>query len=148
MLVRRCLLAVSILATAVLLPVAPSGAGVEPTPPSGPAVVRGAYGCNNDIVLTWTAPDDDGGSPITGYTVYADDVAVADVGPDTLTYGPATADPVYSVSASNEIGESEPTIMTEATIPACIITTTTTTTIAETPPRPPDPLPRQPSFTG
>jgi hypothetical protein len=117
---RRFLITLVVVAAVATFAAVPSGAGGQPTPPDGPAVVRGQFGCDNDVTISWEPPAFDGGSPITGYTVYADDAAVADVGADTLTYGPASADFEYSVSASNEIGESERVIITELTIPGCI----------------------------
>lgn len=118
---RRLFLALVAAAIVTASLVAPSQAGpVGPTAPDGPAVVRAAFGCDSDVTISWDPPGFDGGSPVTGYTVYADDSMLAEVGADTLTYGPTEAGPDFSVSASNEIGESQPTPVTQATTPGCI----------------------------
>jgi hypothetical protein len=115
------LVVIAVVALGVATTGAASYAGPPPpTAPDGPAVVRAAYGCSNDVLISWDPPAFDGGSPITGYTVYADGTVLDEVGPDTLSYGPTGADPTFSVSASNAIGESEPTMVTEITLPGCV----------------------------
>ncbi len=68
----------------------PSSASVTVTPrttPSSPAAPTGTAG-NSQVTLRWTAPPDDGGTPITGYTVqsstdgstYADQAGCSSLG--------------------------------------------------------------------
>jgi hypothetical protein len=56
--------------------------------------------------LAWSTPDH-GGSPITGYRVYRDDVLAASVGSEVNTYtdSGSTASTAYRVSAVNAAGE-------------------------------------------
>ena len=83
--------------------------GDPPGPPSSESVDSG----DHQVTLTWSAPDDDGGSPILGYrvyryAVYGEPLAVFDVGvtttfTDTGLVNGAFYD--YTVSALNAVGE-------------------------------------------
>lgn len=117
---RRLLVALVAVAIATASLVAPSHAGVSPTPPDPPAVVRAAFGCNSDVTISWDPPAFDGGSPITSYTIYADGSVLTEVGADTLTYGPTATGPDFTVTASNAVGESEPTPVTQGSAPLCV----------------------------
>lgn len=78
-----------------------------------------------NVVLQWSSPQDDGGSPVTGYIVYrgasADDMAaVATLGP-VLTWTDEDVERgqtyFYSVAAVNEAGEGEPFFAREVKVP-------------------------------
>jgi titin len=103
-----------------------------PTPPAGPADVSASPLCSA-LEVDWNPPTDDGGSPVTGYTVFirsngtlvATDV-VSDPNTFTDTISGLTNDTTYSatVAATNAIGtgpESDPVEIAPAcpeTVPA------------------------------
>ena len=69
-----------------------------------------------DVIISWTEPDKDGGSPITGYRVYRMDgdgslVLVGETGPEELSYEDQSAAAgrtyQYTVAAVNGVGEGE-----------------------------------------
>lgn len=74
--------------------------------------------------LAWSTPDD-GGSAITGYRVYRNDVLAASVGGDTNTFTDAssTTSTSYRVSAVNAVGEGPKSSATTPTVPAtgCVL---------------------------
>ncbi len=94
-----------------------------PTPPSGPPQALQATAGNAQVTLTWGAPSDDGGSPITNYRIYRGTalgdlsflvevenvLAYTDTG---LTNGVTY---YYQVSAVNAVGESPKSIEVSAT---------------------------------
>jgi hypothetical protein len=78
------------------------------------------------VTLQWTAPQEDGGSPITGYVILrglAKDSLkkVVEVGPDITTWSEDGLERgttyYYSVSAKNEVGEGEPILAREVKVP-------------------------------
>ncbi len=75
------------------------------------------FGDEDFPVLTWSDSCIDGGSAVTGYTVYRGTVSggesfLADVSAGTLTYTDADVLPgttyFYTVTATNSTGESDP----------------------------------------
>lgn len=83
-----------------------------------------AEAMEDSIRLTWIAPLDDGGSPITGYRIYRGFVAedmglLTDVGPDRLNYTDMGLEDglkhYYSITVLNEAGESAPSGTASAT---------------------------------
>ena len=94
-----------------------------PDPPTG--LTATAQGTDR-INLSWTAPDDDGNSAITGYKIeYSDDAGanwddlVADTDNTSTTYADTGLDPAttrhYRVSAINGVGTGEPSDTDSAT---------------------------------
>lgn len=89
--------------------------------PSPPANFRVKEVFKDYVVVAWDAPESDGGSPITGYTVEKRDarkttsVKAGTVGADTfelkVTKLVEGNEYVFQVCAENEIGLSEPTTM-------------------------------------
>ena len=91
------------------VPMAP-GQGV-PAPPTSVEVVEG----DRELTVTWFFSSDDGGSPITGYTVTADDgssTTSSTVGPRTRTYQISRltngVEYTIGVTANNSVGSSQP----------------------------------------
>ena len=89
-----------------------------PAPPSAPSGTRGS----GQVTVTWSAPKDDGGSPITTYQVRSEPASSGCVTGGTLTCtvtgltnGTAYT---FSVVATNEIGTSEPSAASEPITPA------------------------------
>jgi fibronectin type 3 domain-containing protein len=100
-----------------------------PERPKGPPTVVTALMAEvigAEVVLNWAAPNDDGGSPITGYIVLrglsADALEQLDeVGPDVTSY---TDEGVkrgttyyYSIAAKNLVGDGEPITAKEVKVP-------------------------------
>jgi len=92
-----------------------NGLGVIDQAPSAPKNLALTPG-DKKITMTWEAPDDDGGSPITGYKVQRgiegidDEVVKVDVGPDVFTYTWSSLQNgrtyAFYVWAVNGVGES------------------------------------------
>ncbi len=92
-------------------PLAPA---TVPSTPLSPGAIPG----DNRVTLNWTAPASNGGSTITNYTIYRDDVAIATVGDvleyvDDLVVNGQTY--IYQITAINEVGESVRSDSVEAT---------------------------------
>lgn len=85
-----------------------------PAPPQLTATLQG-----QSAMLAWSTPDD-GGSPITGYRVYRNDVAAASVDADvnTFTDPSSTQQTGYRVSAVNGAGEGPKSTVAFPVIPA------------------------------
>ena len=88
--------------------------GSDPTTPTVPGAPRLTVTRNGSVsTLTWSQSED-GGSPITGYTVFRSaggpEQLLATLGGDSLRYvdgsGDATTDYTYRVSATNAVGSS------------------------------------------
>jgi fibronectin type 3 domain-containing protein len=86
---------------------------IPATVPSAPRNLTATLD-GNDVILTWEAPEDDGGSPITNYTIYSGTVSgdleyLYKVG-ELLTYTDTMSLPsttfYYQVTATNAVGES------------------------------------------
>ena len=103
-------------------PSAPSAAVAPATAPAAPTNVRGQGG-NQKATIQWNAPDD-GGSPITGYTV------TASPGGATCTTGGANfcmvtgltnlATYTFTVTATNVVGTSPPSAPSAAVTPLAV----------------------------
>src|SRR3989442_1692539 len=97
--------------------------------PLSPAGLTAAASSSSQINLSWTAPSDNGGSPITGYKIERSTdsgstwtVVVANTGGTTTTYsntGLAHATTyTYRVSAINSAGTGSPSTAVPGTTPA------------------------------
>lgn len=92
----------------VVSPGAAAVTGLEPAPgtPTAPDLLTADAG-DAEVELTWAAPDDDGGSPVTGYRVYRDGDLAASLGL-VLTYTDTGLDNgveyAYQVAAVNDVG--------------------------------------------
>lgn len=53
---------------------------------SAPVNLSPATGGDGEVVLTWSAPAHDGGSAVTGYSIFVDDVEIDTVDSTTFTY--------------------------------------------------------------
>ncbi|MBZ2195232.1 Ig-like domain-containing protein [Occultella gossypii] len=86
----------------------------RPDPPYVPLVESEG---NREVVLSWTAPNDNG-APISGYTVSGGGVSQS-CATTTCTIGGLTNGNVYSftVVATNEVGESDPSPASREAIP-------------------------------
>jgi len=91
--------------------------------PSAPEDLDATAG-EDQIVLTWSAPLDDGGSEITGYNIYrgtaADEESLLTTVGDALEYTDAAVDAgvtyYYTVAAVNAVGEGENSTEVSATL--------------------------------
>jgi hypothetical protein len=82
----------------------------DDTVPDAPTSLTATALSSSEINLSWTAPENNGGSPITGYMIYRGDDEVVDCCTGT-TYSDDNLDPeteyAYTVMAINAIGASE-----------------------------------------
>jgi hypothetical protein len=111
---------------------------VPRTVPGRPALAV-ALEVSTELVLTWSAPDSDGGSAISSYVVTFNGVACVLAQPtDTKCSVPkptASGDYVYQVKAQNDAGMSVASVRTFSVAAplieesAPVVTTTTTTTV-------------------
>lgn len=90
---------------------------VAPTPVTGLATTAVT---RTSIALAWSAPDSDGGTPVTGYTVTwnhngTQDSATTTTPAYTITNLPAGTDYTVSVTATNAAGTSSADAITAAT---------------------------------
>lgn len=94
--------------------------------PAGPPTINNVTTTNNSATITWTEPEDNGGSNLAGYNVYRDGViANTSLIQDTTAYtvtglSPETSS-TYTVVAINAVGSGTPsegfTISTKPNIP-------------------------------
>jgi len=104
----------------------PASAASAPATPAGPPVaptgVTATSGQNVSSTVSWTAPTDDGGSAITGYTVTASPggKTCTTTGAVTCTVTGLTNGTTYTftVTASNATGASPPSAPSNAVTPA------------------------------
>ncbi|MCB1013536.1 MAG: fibronectin type III domain-containing protein [Acidimicrobiales bacterium] len=99
-----------------LTPVVLARPVARPAPPVGLTAVAG----DGEVQVSWSPPPADGGSPITGYRLYRDDVAVdAVLGAGARTYLDESVDNGrtygYQVAAVNAVGESARSAVADAT---------------------------------
>ena len=103
-------------------------------PPGKPTDLTATPSGNTQINLSWTAPADNGGSPITGYKIEVStdggtnwDDLVGDTGNDDSAYSHTGLSPGdtrhYRVSAINSAGTSDPSDIASATIETCTLNT-------------------------
>lgn len=95
--------------------------------PAGPPTVNDVTTTNNSATITWTAPEDNGGSNLTGYNVYRDGVIAntSMIPASTFTYTVTGLAPevssVYTVVAINAVGSGTPsagfTAVTKPNVP-------------------------------
>ncbi|NPA75623.1 MAG: DUF2341 domain-containing protein [Euryarchaeota archaeon] len=80
------------------------------TVPSAPQNLNAIAG-NRFVNLTWSAPSDDGGAPITGYRIYRNGTLIANVSANQLWYNDTSVinghNYTYYVTAVNSVGESQ-----------------------------------------
>jgi len=95
-------------------PVSISYSIATPTVPNAPASVSTSIPDVNNapstVVITWTAPVDNGGSALTGYNVYRDGSLITNVGAGILTFTDTDVKTIntqytYEVKATNNVGE-------------------------------------------
>lgn len=93
------------------------------TPDLAPAQPTGLLlaASGDDLVATWSAPTNDGGSPVTGYRLTLNDGSPVEVGPDVTTHtfaGAATSSATVDVRALNAIGAGSPASATRSPVTA------------------------------
>lgn len=129
-----------------------------PTVPAAP-VAPSAVAGDGSATVSWTAPSDDGGAPVTTYTATA-----APGGATCTATAPATSCTItgltngaaysFTVIASNAVGAGEASVASAAITPVAAPTTTTTTTTVPAPApaaasaAPPRPGGQRLAFTG
>jgi hypothetical protein len=108
---------------------ATSGPQAAPTFPGAPTIGSPAFG-NASATVRWTAPANDGGSPVTGYQVRVLDLTGAQVG--ALHPADATATSllvtgltngttyVFQVAATNAVGTGPNSALTSLVVPATV----------------------------
>ena len=111
---------------------APSAAVMPATTPTAPTGVSGVSG-DSEVMLSWAAPLNDGGTAVTGYTVTPYVGAVAQSA--TVFSSTATAQTVggltngtsytFAVTATNEAGSSPASALSAAVTPAAPVTPST-----------------------
>jgi titin len=96
---------------------------VYSTPPNEPTSLTGIQTNSTNVQLSWTAPTDNGGSPITGYVVNRNQTSLAVIG-NVTTYDDNTISSDtfynYTVQATNAIGngtESTPSTIQTVGVP-------------------------------
>jgi Ca2+-binding RTX toxin-like protein len=102
-------------------PVAGDGSEPEVTPPAAPALAAVAVSGPTGVTVSWQAPQDDGGAPITGYRVTVrrngDVVDVREAGADRTSLLITGLDPAatyrFSVAAVNDAGTGADSGMSE-----------------------------------
>lgn len=96
----------------IIVPESPSAPSPAPqkTLPAPPASLTGSYDATSKVLtLSWTAPANDGGSPITGYKIYLNNAYIGSYtqSPVQITMNPMpSASVTYTVRSVNDIGES------------------------------------------
>lgn len=89
------------------------------SPPAEPETVSATAG-NAEATVSWTAPSDNGGSPITGYTVTsAPDGQICATSETSCTVAGLTNGTAYTftVVASNDVGDSAPSAASNSVTP-------------------------------
>ena len=125
------------------VPAGVNGSTVAKSAPESPTSLDATAGGAGEINLTWVAPTDNGGEPITGYKIEVSDDAVttwtdlvADTGDQITTYTHSglgdTTTRHYRVSAINTLGTSSPSNVDSATTAAQGNTTLTALVLKDT----------------
>ena len=106
---------------------------VAPGAPGAPGTLSAVAG-DGAATITWAAPSDDGGSPITGYTVTASPASPASSGGTCSTTPPATSCTIsgltngtaytFTVVATNAVGSSAPSAPSSAVTPLAALAQT------------------------
>ncbi|MDQ6721905.1 MAG: fibronectin type III domain-containing protein [Candidatus Dormibacteraeota bacterium] len=104
------------------VPSVPSSAVTPRTVPGAPTAVSATPG-NGSAVVTWTAPADNGGSPITGYSVTSSPTGGTPVISGTTATVPALTNGTpytFTVVATNLAGNSVPSVASSAVTPRTV----------------------------